>query len=186
MTLLVLKQALGALASSVVLKTRQPAGLPVRLGRRIAAQLMGAVIAAGVGGIALAPQPVQAAQKPRLVITHDLGGALEARMAELAALQRSGQPVEIRGQCSSSCTLYLGLPQTCVQRSATLGFHGPQSDIYGLALPPAEFEHWSNVMASHYPPMLRRWFMAEARNVTVGIYQISGSEAIRLGARECS
>ena len=120
-----------------------------------------------------------------LIISDDMGGPLEDRMEILANLRGSDRPVIIRGKCYSSCTLYLGLPQTCVEPQAVFGFHGPSSSIYGLALPPDEFEYWSRIMADHYPPALAEWFMAKGRNVIVGGYFMSGSEVIRLGAREC-
>lgn len=122
----------------------------------------------------------------RIIIDMDRGGSLEIRLAEIADLRRSGQSVEISGECDSACTMYLGLPQTCVHPSAILGFHGPQSQMYGIGLPPDEFEYWSQIMGSHYPPTLRRWYLSKGRNLTVGIYQIRGPDLIRMGARPCS
>lgn len=128
--------------------------------------------------------PLRAEIAP-LIVRNDLGGPLETRVREIEKLRLTGRSVKIKGDCESSCSLYLGLPQTCVYPKAVLGFHGPSSSIYGLALPPAEFEYWSQIMAAHYPPALRQWFLTRARNVTVGVYRISGAEAIRLGARAC-
>lgn len=121
-----------------------------------------------------------------LVVVRDNGGLLEERMRHLSALRRSGQRVEIRGQCVSACTLYLGLPRTCVSPDTVMGFHGPQSELYGIALPPAEFEYWSRVMADHYPAPLRRWFLAEGRHEIMGVHRIRGRELIRLGVPECA
>ena len=70
--------------------------------------------------------------------------------------------------------------------TARLGFHGPSSSIRGLPLPWSEFERVTEVMASHYPGPLRRWFLHEARMRLEGYYEVSGREAIRLGARACT
>lgn len=119
------------------------------------------------------------------VIARDLGGDLAARLRQVQWLRDSNARVEIRGTCASSCTLLLGLPNACVAASSRLGFHGPRSGIPGLGLPPAAFEHWSQIMARHYPAGIRRWFLTQARQTTVGLRVISGAEAIRLGARGC-
>lgn len=95
------------------------------------------------------PGPIQA--QTAIVINQDLGGSVESRLRGIEQLRVAGTRIEIRGQCASACTMLLGLPNTCVARSSRLGFHGPQSQYYGIALPPEEFEYWSHIMASHYP-----------------------------------
>jgi hypothetical protein len=126
-----------------------------------------------------------AAAQSALIVRNDLGGSVEQRLVMIAALRSEGRRVEIRGQCASSCTLYLGLPNTCVSRASQLGFHGPQSQYYGISLPRDQFEHWSRIMASNYPAPIARWFMAEARQTTMGLITISGAEAIKMGAQAC-
>jgi hypothetical protein len=147
------------------------------------AQLFCLIAVLAIAG--LAPSYVAAADQPK-IIRKDLGGSVADRVSILQRLKATGQPVEIRGQCASSCTMYLGLPNTCVAPNARLGFHGPQSALYGISLPADEFEYWSHLMADEYPPRIRSWFLTTARNVTVGAYFISGREAIRLGARACA
>ncbi|WP_176846786.1 hypothetical protein [Roseicitreum antarcticum] len=138
------------------------------------------------GAMSVPGGQTRVARDGTIIVERDNGGLLIDRIRYLGALRQSGQRVEIRGQCISACTLYLGLPQTCVSPDTIMGFHGPQSRLYGIALPPADFEYWSRVMADHYPPALKRWFLAEGRNEIMGVRQIRGSELIRLGARECA
>lgn len=107
-----------------------------------------------------------------LIITHDRGGLISAYVERVASETR---PIEIAGYCASACTLYLANPQTCVHRSATLLFHGPSSR--GRPLWPADFEHWSRVMAEHYPPALAQWFMETGR---YGEFMLAGSAAIEM------
>ncbi len=131
--------------------------------------------------IGAAPVGAQSA----LIVRNDLGGSVAERLTMIAALRNDGRRVEIRGQCASACTMYLGLPNACVSRASQLGFHGPESQFYGISLPPDEFEYWSRVMASNYPAPIARWFMAEARQTTMGIITISGAQAIKMGAQAC-
>lgn len=122
-----------------------------------------------------------------LTVANDYGGPLDDRYAFLDALRANGVRVRVTGQhCVSACTLYLGLPDTCVSPRTVFGFHGPSSQIYGVGLAPAEFDRASRQMADRYPPALARWFMAEARATIVGTVNVRGAELIRLGwAKEC-
>lgn len=137
-----------------------------------------------LGFLLLVASPLGAAEGPQ-VIRNDLGGSLERRVAQISSLAGSARPIEIRGDCASSCTLYLGLPQTCVSETARLGFHGPQSQIQGIGLTPSEFEYWAQLMASYYPPEIQSWFLTKASKVTSKVFVLSGRDAIRMGARAC-
>ena len=120
-----------------------------------------------------------------VVIGNDRGGVVKERLIELRNLRATGQPVEIRGNiCYSTCTMLIGLPQTCVAPSTTFGFHGPSS--YGRPLPPSEFDHVSRVMAHYYPEPIKTWFLQEGRNRINGVYHISGAELIRFGVSSCA
>ncbi len=121
-----------------------------------------------------------------LDIRNDLGGAVSQRIAKIEHLRAAGTRIRIVGTCISACTLYLGLPNTCVTPTAQLGFHGPSTRLKGIPLPRQEFERISRQMASYYPSRIRGWFMSEARMRTIGYYSLSGAEAIAMGARACT
>lgn len=124
-------------------------------------------------------------QLSRLVITHDNGGALTTRTQKIAQMYAAGQAVAVpSGTCLSACTLYLGLPGTCVGPTAIFGFHGPTGEN-GRKLSAAAFETWSRIMVSYYPPALQDWFMREARFRTTTYIRVSGAELIRLGVPRC-
>jgi len=114
-------------------------------------------------------------------ITHDMGGSVSARLEQMQTL--SG--VRIVGACYSSCTMLLGLPDTCVTKSARLGFHGPATRS-AIPLPHSEWDRVSRVMADHYPPALRLWFLTTGRNVTGQVVIKRGAELIRMGVKECA
>ncbi len=120
-----------------------------------------------------------------LIVRNDPGGYLNARLQQIRDLRQSDRPVEIRGgHCNSTCTMLIGLPQTCVSRDATFGFHGPSAR--GRPLEPWRFELASRVMAQYYPPDLRAWFMETGRYRTDGIYRLDGAEIIQFGVLECT
>lgn len=120
------------------------------------------------------------------VITYDMGGRLMDRIIHIEVLRGGAVPVRIEGVCVSACTLYLGLPKTCVLPTAVLGFHGPRPDDPAQPVDPATWYMWSRVMASYYPPQLRAWFMAVGRHMIGPEFIVmSGAQAIRLGARGC-
>lgn len=144
--------------------------------------------AAMVTGVTLGP-PIQAQQNaslPVLKVGNDRGGKLRDQVARLDVLRVSGQPVEITGNiCFSTCTMYLGLPQTCVSPATTFGFHGPSS--YGRPLDQDTFERASRIIVAHYPPVLHDWYMAYGRHERTGLLRVTGAHLIRIGAaRPCS
>lgn len=119
-----------------------------------------------------------------LIVRNDPGGVVSKRANEINQLRAQGIRVELRGEvCLSSCTMYLGLANTCVFRGTTFGFHGPS--YYGAKLSENDFEYWSQVIASHYPPRLRNWFLTTARYKISDYYRVKGSELIRMGVPEC-
>ena len=112
-------------------------------------------------------------------VRHDLGGNIGDRLGEMHTMRG----VKIDGTCASACTLYLGLPETCLTKRAKLGFHGPNLPS-GRKMPKVAFEGWTKAMAEKYPPAIARWFMAEARYSDDLIY-IKADQAVKLGARMC-
>lgn len=151
--------------------------------RRAVSVLAAAVLALGAMEIGSAQATERMRQ--RVVITNDYGGSVSARAQQISAMRSAGQTVAVpHGACMSSCTMYLGLPGACVGPSAVFGFHGPKAQS-GIGLSQAEFERWSQVMASYYPAPLREWFLREGRYHTIDYIAISGAELIRMGVARC-
>jgi len=135
------------------------------------------------GGNEVRAQTLVSAQRP-LVIQNDRGGVLTQRLREIRALRQSRRPIEIRGGvCFSTCTMYLGLPNTCISPNTTFGFHGPSS--YGRALDPEMFNRASRVISRFYPAPLKSWYMNEARYQINTIAKVKGANIIRMGVRAC-
>ncbi len=130
--------------------------------------------------------PLNAATNHTVVIRNDVGGGVMERAKLIQTYQKNGTRIEIRGQfCMSACTMYLRLHDTCVTPNTVFGFHGPSSQVYGIALSSASFDRWSRVMADHYPEPLRSWFLQEGRHRIVGFHQFSGHDLIGFGVPRC-
>src|SRR5437879_12756354 len=52
-----------------------------------------------------------------------MGGWYKDFQPELERANATGELFRIKGHCQSNCTLFLGLRNVCVERSATLFFH---------------------------------------------------------------
>lgn len=120
-----------------------------------------------------------------LTVSNDMGGPIYARLDTIAALRAADTPVRITGTCASSCTLYLGLPKTCVSPSATVGFHGPSGSKGLRAVPLAEYNALVETMASHYPTPLATWFKQDAAYKMDDVSWLTGQQLISMGVRSC-
>ncbi len=135
--------------------------------------------------LAVAQDSSSTSSRAVMIVGNDQGGLVSRRAEEISQILSQGTHVEIRGQvCYSSCTMYLGLPDTCVMPQTSFGFHGPS--YYGRRLSDRDFEYWSQIIAAHYPDPLRSWYLAEGRTRISDYFRISGTELIRLGVQQCS
>lgn len=149
---------------------------------------LGRVMAAVTVALMLCAQPSHAwvSAPKRILVTHDLGGPIAERMRRIERMRARGEGVAIpHGRCISACTLFLGLPATCVGKNAEFGFHGPSAATGGLGLSPQEFEQVSTAMAQYYPSAIRHWFLSNARFQTLTYFSISGADLIAAGVTEC-
>jgi hypothetical protein len=89
----------------------------------------------------------------------------------------------IQGVCKSACTLFLGIRNMCIERDATLMFHGGhdiQEDITGPDT------RASRAMLSRYNEALRRYLLEGHYMDSDEYHTLMGSELIdRFGYREC-
>jgi hypothetical protein len=113
------------------------------------------------------------------VVTQDAGGLISQRVHYI---EHVAKKVEIYGECNSSCTMLLSVPDVCVHPEARLGFHGPS--FFGQPLPSDMFDHWSNVMAKYYPPDIRTQFMKTWR-YSQRLHYVSGKYLNDLGFKRC-
>jgi hypothetical protein len=114
----------------------------------------------------------------------DRGGQIRFYIQKLAAA--SGQLHEIRGDCMSACTIWLGHKPVCVAPDATLWFH--QASDPRLELVSGNPWHWKSetgnlALSTFYPPrvlaVVRTWLESPE------FHTLSGRELIALGIPEC-
>lgn len=115
------------------------------------------------------------------IVRADSGGSVQKRLKDIYALRTEQRRVEIRGStCLSSCTMLLGLPDTCISPETVFGFHGPSRQ--GQPLSQQEFEQVSRIIASQYPPEIQFWYLDKARYALAEMNLRTGADLIAIGA----
>ena len=106
---------------------------------------------------------------PALAREIDNGGNIGDYVRAIVAA--SGQRHEIRGDCVSACTMWLGHRGTCVYPDAELWFHA------------ASHPDGTKTLLAFYPPRVRAFVapMLNSRTIT----GVSGWQLIRLGVPSC-
>ena len=95
----------------------------------------------------------------------------------------SGELFRIRGHCQSNCTLFLGVRNVCVERSARLLFHaghgrGENRQVINAGS--------TQRMLNAYNPKLRQYVTEKGYLTRLEFSTISGADIIdRFGYREC-
>jgi len=109
------------------------------------------------------------------------GGWFEQFDPIVQQYNQSGEQFRIEGHCQSACTLFLGIRNVCIVRSASLLFHAGhdrQRNIKASA---------TNHLMSAYNSRLRAYLTANHVMETLAFHTISGSDMIaKFGYRECS
>jgi hypothetical protein len=110
----------------------------------------------------------------------EMGGKYARFDPVVSQYNQSGELFRIEGHCQSSCTLFLGIRNVCVDRNATLLFHAAHDR--GQNVSPSLTSH----MLGAYNAGLRNYVMANHYMETLAFHSISGRDMIRkFGYREC-
>jgi hypothetical protein len=109
-----------------------------------------------------------------------MGGNYSRFDPVVAQYNASGELFRISGHCQSSCTLFLGIRNVCIERSASLLFHSAHDRQRNPS--PSLTVH----MLDAYNPKLRAYLAAGHYMDTLAFHTISGAAMIsRFGYREC-
>jgi hypothetical protein len=93
---------------------------------------------------------------------------------------QSGEQFRIEGHCQSACTMFLGIRNVCIVRSAQLLFHAGHDRQFNIR--PSATAH----KMKHYNAKLRAYLVANRIMETISFTTISGSDMItKFGYREC-
>jgi hypothetical protein len=108
------------------------------------------------------------------------GGWIKDFQPEIERANTSGELFRIKGHCQSLCTLFLGLRNVCVERSATLLFHAGHDRQRNINAGSTQR------MLNAYNPALRAYVTANGYMDTLEFHTIPGSMIIdKFGYREC-
>ena len=134
------------------------------------------VSAAGLSGI-----PASAAEGSS--VAHGEGGYVPDFVAIVRRFNATGDPFRIEGICKSACTIFLGIRNACVERSATLMFHGGHDIAENVTGPGTRS---SRAALYRYNEPLRRYLLDGHYLDTDAFHNLPGSTIIdRFGYREC-
>jgi hypothetical protein len=108
------------------------------------------------------------------------GGWIQDFQPEIDRANASGELFRIKGHCQSNCTLFLGLRNVCVERSATLLFHAGHDRQRNINAGS------TNRMLSAYNAVLRQYVVDNHYMDTLAFHAISGAAIIdKFGYKEC-
>jgi hypothetical protein len=110
----------------------------------------------------------------------EMGGRYARFDPVVIQYNRSGELFRIEGHCQSSCTLFLGIRNVCIDPNATLLFHAAHDQSRNVS--PSLTTH----MLAAYNGRLRSYVTANHYMDTLEFHSIPGSDMIRkFGYRAC-
>jgi len=111
---------------------------------------------------------------------YGMGGWIQDFQPEIDRANTSGELFRIKGHCQSNCTLFLGLNNVCVERSATLLFHAGHDRQRNINAGSTQR------MLSAYNASLRQYVTDNHYMDTLAFHAIPGSMIIdKFGYKEC-
>jgi hypothetical protein len=111
------------------------------------------------------------------------GGYVPNFVAIVRRYNARGEPFRIEGVCKSACTIFLGIRNVCVERTATLMFHAGHDIAENVTGPDTRA---SRAALYRYNDALRRYLLDGHHLDTDAFHSLPGSSIIdRFGYREC-
>jgi hypothetical protein len=108
------------------------------------------------------------------------GGWFEQFDPIVRQYNQSGEQFRIEGHCQSACTLFLGIRNVCIVRSASILFHAGHDRSRNISA--SATRH----LMSAYNGRLRAYLVANHVMDTLAFHTISGSDMVsKFGYREC-
>ena len=142
-------------------------------------QFLGVLIVA-----ALLTLPAANAMAEGSSVSRSEGGYVPDFIAIIRQYNASGEAFRIEGTCKSACTMFLGIRNACVERGATLMFHGGHDIKENVTGPGTRA---SRAALFRYNDALRQYLLENRYLDTDTFHPISGAMLIdRFGYRECA
>jgi hypothetical protein len=151
-------------------------------------------VAAQVRDLRLRPDGVQPPKPIKRIVRNGLGGSVFAADQEWKLAAQLNDEVEIRGSCSSACTLVVSrVPRErlCFDRNGALLFHQARTRVSPLGQTPVEWEPDGNAtkwMFDSYPEDIRAWIDSKGGIALLpyeGFLVLLAPELWKMGYRKC-
>src|SRR3954462_11238298 len=111
---------------------------------------------------------------------YGMGGQFTRFDPVVSQYNQSGELFRILGHCQSACTLFLGIRNVCIERSARLLFHAGNDRSGRISA--TSTQH----MLSAYKPRLRQYLVSGGHTQTQAFHAVSGADLIaRFGYKPC-
>ena len=115
---------------------------------------------------------------------HGEGGRIVDFLPIVRQYNASGELFRIQGVCKSACTLFLGVRNVCVERRATLMFHGGHDITENVTGPDTRA---SRTMLYRYKAALTQYLLEGHYMDTEAFHTLPDSVLIdRFGYQECA
>jgi hypothetical protein len=132
-------------------------------------------ILAGVIWLAMSTAALAATSQP-----YGMGGWIADFQPVIDRANASGELFRIQGHCQSLCTMFLGVRNVCVERSASLLFHAGHDRQRNISAQSTQR------MLGAYNSSLRQYVVSQGYMNTLAFHTISGSDIInKFGYKEC-
>jgi hypothetical protein len=163
----------------------------------VAASLLLTVIApaaAQVRDLLLRPDGAQPPKPIKRIVRNGPGGSLFAADQEWKLAAQLGDEVEIRGSCSSACTLVVSrIPRErlCFDHNGSLLFHQARNRLSPPGQTPVEWEPDDKAtkwMVNSYPDDIRAWIDSKGGIPNLpyeGFWVLSAPDLWKMGYRKC-
>lgn len=97
-----------------------------------------------------------------------------------------GEMVEIKGECDSACTMFLGADKVCIWPLALLGFHEVRdTGLDGDYQNGHRSEEGTRDIEKYYPYPIYLWVKKHNATSSGKVTYMTGYEAIKLGMPNC-
>jgi hypothetical protein len=130
---------------------------------------------AGLVWLSLSSGALAATSQP-----YGMGGWIEDFQPVIDRYNASGELFRIQGHCQSLCTMFLGLRNVCVERSARLAFHAGHDRQRNISAKSTDR------MLNAYNSSLRQYVVGSHYMDTLAFHIVSGADIIdKFGYKEC-
>jgi hypothetical protein len=119
-----------------------------------------------------------------VVVAHNRGGVIDEFLHKYEVIRASGEEVIVAGECSSACTMMLGIvpdSKICAMPGGVFGFHSGMEMLPGEPWSARYSLYWTRVMWRRYPERVRNVLRSRGWNggPHPGLIRIRATDIVR-------